>query len=102
MIFLLAGEMFSASARYPRLLLVLAVFICALFVWFAVRVEGKRFTFLDRIAATFAPLLMYWSSRSEQSALEITIELALALGLLLAAGLATHRALASDSKWLMK
>jgi len=98
---LLAAEMVSASTRYPMLLLVVAVFFCALFVWFAVRVEGKQFTLLDRFAATFAPLLMYWASRSGQSALVITIELALALTLLLLAGLAPHRSLPSDSKWLM-
>jgi hypothetical protein len=102
LVILLVAEMFSTGKRYPMLLLALAGFFCTLFVWFAVRVEGKQFTFLDRIAATFAPLLMYWSSRSWQTELVTASQLILVLGLLLTAGLTTHRPLAHDSRWLMK
>lgn len=100
-VFLLVIGMFSSHVRYPRLELVLFAFFGALFVWFAVRVEGKQFNIVDRIAATFAPLLLYWSSRAGRSVLVIAIQLALVLVLLLAAGLTHHRRLPADSKWLM-
>jgi hypothetical protein len=100
-VFLLVLEMFSSRVRYPRLGLVLLAFFGALFVWFAVQVEGKQFNVLDRIAVSFAPWPLYWSSREGYSVFVIAIQLALVLVLLLAAGLIHHRRLPADSKWLM-
>lgn len=102
LIFLLATEVFYANVRYPRQSLFLGFLFCALFVWFAIKVEGMQFTVLDRIAATFAPLLLYWSSRSGQSVSVIAVQLTVVLVLLLAAGLTRHKHLPSDSKWLLR
>ena len=103
MVFLLLVELFSKNARYPPpSSLALAILSCMLFVWFALRVEGKQFTVLDRIAATFAPLLMFRSSNAGQTVLAIAIQLTSALVLLVTAGITQHKHLPATSKWLLR
>jgi hypothetical protein len=89
---LLTGRYFySPHEPFSRLISAQIILFGALILWFGLQVEGKKFTVLDRFAITLTALAGLWFLEGKQSLWVFVTPLALAVGVLLMAGLAHRR-----------